>query len=147
MTQGIPFLVVLEDNDEDYQTVLMAAKQFGRPMRLERFRRAEDLIQRISTGELLHASLFLLDLRMPGGGGFLALDMLKKDAGHRAKPCVVLTTSNNPQEVQRAFQHHANAFHIKPLETAEMINLLLQIFRYWFEACLLTAKHRGEADE
>ncbi|HEU5354240.1 MAG TPA: response regulator [Actinocrinis sp.] len=63
--------------------------------------------------------LIVLDLNTPRMSGWELLAELKADGGLKIIPVVVLTTSAAPQDVTRAYQHHANAYVTKPVNLAD----------------------------
>lgn len=79
-----------------------------------------------TTGEealhLLHAAsagaapidVILLDLQLPGIHGFEVLAALQRDPTRRFIPVVVLSSTSNPQEVNRCYGLGANAYIVKP---------------------------------
>ncbi|MBI3291190.1 MAG: response regulator [Elusimicrobia bacterium] len=57
--------------------------------------------------------LVLLDLNLPGIHGFDVLTRLKQDAATRAVPVVILTTSGQPADRDRAFRLGATDYIVK----------------------------------
>jgi|SRR5688572_10457555 len=62
------------------------------------------------------ALLILLDLNMPRLGGLDVLDALKQDARLAHIPVFVLTTTDNPTELDRCYARGAAACLVKPLD-------------------------------
>ncbi len=67
-------------------------------------------------------ALVLLDLHMPGKGGFAALDNLVQH--YPALPIVVLSASENRADMQRALDHGAMGFIQKSATAPVMLNAL-----------------------
>ena len=65
----------------------------------------------------------LLDLNLPGQSGHDLLRRLGTDAEFRALPVVVLTSSNHPDDIERARHGHASAYFLKPLTMAGYLAL------------------------
>src|SRR5690606_23102425 len=110
MNAGIPRLLVLEDNDLDFETVQFACDELGRPVRIQRYSRAEPLMDDIRSGRLFRPSLALIDLRMPGQSGMEVLKLLKQYDRYSLVPSIVLSTTVNPVEVECCYKLRANAF-------------------------------------
>lgn len=75
------------------------------------------------------ALLILLDLNMPRLGGLDVLHVLKQDASLAHIPIFVLTTTDNPVELDRCYSHGAAACLVKPVDYgsfAEMIRRLAE---------------------
>lgn len=85
-------------------------------------------------GEHAHAllpDLVLLDLHLPGRDGRSVLEAVKADPGLRWLPVVVLTTSNNPDDVRACEQRHANAFVRKPFGLEGYRQLAASLAAFW----------------
>src|SRR5689334_9365203 len=76
-------------------------------------------------------TLLLLDLKMPRKNGFEVLEWLRQQPGLRRLRIVVLTTSDAPQDIDRAYELGANAFMTKPLDQAHFVELTDAIKGYW----------------
>jgi len=75
--------------------------------------------------------LILLDLNLPKKDGRELLSEIKNDAGLRAVPVVVLTTSASDEDVLNAYREHVNSYMRKPVRLLDFINLVRTIERYW----------------
>ena len=133
-------IVVVEDNDEDFETVVEAARRTGLPYRLHRASSGGECLS------LLHASLqqrsslpalLLLDLNTPGDDGRDTLKRIKACSQLRAIPTVILSTSANPRDVDFCYANHANAYHTKPVSHPAHLKTLQDIFSYWLDCALL----------
>jgi CheY-like chemotaxis protein len=79
-----------------------------------------------------HPILMLLDLNMPGIDGFQVLNTLKANQATKQIPIIVLTTANEPREIQRCYDLGCNLFMTKPMnyeEFAENIRKLGLLFQ------------------
>jgi len=65
-----------------------------------------------------HASplLILLDLNMPVLDGYKVLKMIKASDDTRHIPVVVLTTTDNPQEITKCYESGCNVYVTKPVD-------------------------------
>src|SRR5437016_684237 len=63
-------------------------------------------------------NLLLLDLKMPRKNGFEVLEWLRQQPQLSALPVVVLTSSDDMRDVNRAYQLGANTFLVKPVDFA-----------------------------
>ncbi len=59
--------------------------------------------------------LVLLDLNLPIIDGFEVLEHLKKNARTAAIPVVILTTTDNPREIDRCYALGCNIYLTKPI--------------------------------
>lgn len=76
-------------------------------------------------------SLFLLDLKMPGKDGFAVLEWLRQQPGLSALRVVVLTSSDEIREVNRAYQMGANSFLVKPVDFPNFVEMTRALSGYW----------------
>jgi CheY-like chemotaxis protein len=77
--------------------------------------------------------LILLDLSMPGKSGFEALAEIKATAGLKHIPVVILTTSNQDEEIRQCYDLGASSFVTKPVCFDSFVQVMKSIDRYWFE--------------
>lgn len=81
--------------------------------------------------------LVLLDLNMPKVGGMEVLEVIKSDPALRSIPVVVLTTSRQPEHVARSYQLGGNGFITKPSSYTELVSIMENLHRYWFQTVML----------
>ena len=60
--------------------------------------------------------LLLLDIRMPKVDGIEVLRRIKHDAGTRKIPVIMLTTTDDPREVERCHELGCNSYIVKPVD-------------------------------
>jgi CheY-like chemotaxis protein len=81
--------------------------------------------------------LIILDLNMPRLNGFEALQLLRDSSVYGHLPIVILTTSSQPLDRQRAYALGANEFLTKPLSQALLGQTVCQLRDTWhLEKCL-----------
>ena len=71
--------------------------------------------------------LVLLDLNLPKMDGREVLEAIKSDPELASIPVVVLTTSENEDDVLRSYSLHANAYVTKPVDFERFIEVVRQI--------------------
>ncbi|QTN22636.1 response regulator [Rhizobacter sp. AJA081-3] len=135
---GRPILVV-EDSDEDFQTVQDAARRAQLPHPIVRASSGSDCLRQLHGDLRGRLGLVLLDLNTPGDDGREALREIRSDDRFKALPLVVLTASANPRDLQFCYAHGANAYHVKPVDHALHLQVLQQIFAYWLGSVVLPA--------
>ena len=75
--------------------------------------------------------LLLLDLKMPRKDGFEVLEWLREQPNFSALRVVVLTTSEELRDVNRAYRLGANSFLTKPVDFRDFVQLSAAIKGYW----------------
>ncbi len=86
------------------------------------------------SGKYAHApfpSLIVLDLNMPIMNGHEFLKRAKHVERARAIPVLVLSTSDNPKDIQKSYHEYASGYVVKPGSFSEYRNLLTVIESYW----------------
>ena len=71
-----------------------------------------------------HPNLIILDLGLPAGDGFVVLDRLQRDDKLSTIPVIVLTARDAQSSEQRALQSGAAAFFQKPVDNAELLEVI-----------------------
>lgn len=128
-------ILVVEDCDEDFDTVREALLRAGLPAVLARALTGEeglDMLHGLSHAER-RPQLVLLDLNTPGCDGRDALAEIKSDPALRSIPVVVLTTSSNPRDRETCDRLGADAYHVKPFLFPEHLALVERIFSRWLD--------------
>src|SRR6185503_2465655 len=67
-------------------------------------------------------SLVLLDLKLPGMDGFDVLTWIRNENTLRGLPVVVLTSSSQMRDVNRAYSLGANSFFVKEIDFQQTVN-------------------------
>ena len=76
--------------------------------------------------------LILLDLNLPKKNGREVLKDIKTDKILKCIPVIVLTGSDDHNDVIKSYEHHANAYIIKPANL-DMFEKYITIFKnFWF---------------
>lgn len=91
-------------------------------------------------GEFANAprpDLILLDLNLPGMDGREVLAEVKSDQDLKRIPIVVLTTSNDEQDVLHSYNLNANCYVTKPIDIENFIHVVQLINEFWLAAVLL----------
>ena len=77
--------------------------------------------------------LMLLDLKMPKLNGFDVLTWIRQQPGLKRLPVTVLTSSDQPQDINRAYDLGANSYLLKPHGSQELSDLVGRVQKYWLE--------------
>lgn len=80
-----------------------------------------------------YPTVILLDLKLPRRSGFEVLEWLRAQPGLRRLPVVVLTSSGQNEDVNRAYDLGANSYLVKPASTAALQEMVKNINAYWVE--------------
>lgn len=88
--------------------------------------------------------LIVLDLNLPRKDGREVLAEIKADETLRRIPVVVLTTSDDEQDVLRSYNLHANCYVTKPVDLDRFIKVVRSIEDFWLGIVVLPADQRSE---
>jgi len=136
-------IMIVEDSPEDYDTTLRAFKRVGMKNKVIRFEMGDDCLDYLlGKGEYkgkknVLPGLIMLDLNLPGTDGIEVLKIIKSDITLKKIPVVVLTTSNDTEDIERCYQLGANSYIQKPVGFEGFINAITKLKEYWFEISIL----------
>ena len=80
-----------------------------------------------------HPDLILMDLNLPGRTGFELLELIRTDNGFQDVPVVIVSSSENPADIDRAYEQGANAYATKPADPDEYIRMIDATIEFWIK--------------
>jgi CheY-like chemotaxis protein len=136
-------ILIVEDRDDDILLMRKAFEKMSLPNPIKFVREGEEAIAYLS-GEGKYANrdeyplpaLVLLDLKLPRIDGFEVLSWIRKREGIRGLPVVVLTSSSQLRDVNRAYELGANSFFVKEFDFQSHVELTKLLQRYWLQKAL-----------
>lgn len=78
-------------------------------------------------------ALILLDLKLRGERGVDLLRQLKGDNRYAYIPVVMLSSSDDAEDIRACYQAGANGYVVKPGRFDDLISLSLHIWKFWLE--------------
>ena len=75
--------------------------------------------------------LLLLDLKLPRKSGFEVLQWLRQQSRLKRLPVVVMTSSNQNPDINKAFDLGANSYLVKPGGLDSLLELVKNLDMYW----------------
>jgi CheY-like chemotaxis protein len=84
--------------------------------------------------------IILLDLNLPRMDGRELLAEIKADPDLRHIPIVVLTTSNAPADIRKAYGLNANCFVTKPVDLDDFMDVVRAIEAFWLTVVTLPSQ-------
>ena len=139
---GEPLIIVLAEDDDGHAALVQRNLQrSGVTNEFVRVRDGQEALDyvlcrgqyagREATGSLL----LLLDINMPRVDGIEVLRRLKSDAATAKLPIIMLTTTDDPREIERCYQLGCSVYVTKPVrydkfvEAVQRLGLFLQVVR------------------
>jgi CheY-like chemotaxis protein len=137
-----PILIVLvEDDDGHANLVERNLQRAGLANGIHRLKDGQEALDYVQ-GKGAHAGrpgphpmLLLLDIKMPRVDGVEVLRQLKSDPQTALVPIIMLTTTDDPREIQRCYELGCSVYITKPVdyqafvEAINRLGLFLQVVR------------------
>jgi two-component system, response regulator len=79
----------------------------------------------------LHPRIILLDLKLPKVDGLDVLKAIRADERTKLLPVVVLTSSQEDQDLVRSYSLGANSYVRKPVDFNQFVDAIRQLGLYW----------------
>ena len=74
--------------------------------------------------------LIVMDIKMPRMTGFDVLEWIKHDGALRRIPVIIVSSSDRPEDIDRAYELGANAYMVKPVSYRAVERLFESITHY-----------------
>ena len=138
MTEEIPEILLVEDNEDDLELALHALRRHRIANRIEVARDGAEALDFIfCTGPFAHRrvedgpKVILLDLKLPKIDGLDVLRQIKADERTRQIPVVVLTSSRQERDVVESYALGVNSYIVKPVDFEQFSEAVRQVGLYW----------------
>ncbi len=77
--------------------------------------------------------LAILDIKMPGMSGLELLQKIKTDERMKDLPVLIMSSSDEPQDIARAYDSGANGYLVKPNRFQDLKELVSSIHYFWIK--------------
>ncbi|MBV9678527.1 MAG: response regulator [Acidobacteriaceae bacterium] len=132
------FLMLIEDSPEDEELTVRAIRRSHVTAEIFVARDGEEAMNFLfAEGEQEGRDLsempdlVLLDLKLPMVGGHRILERMRATPHTRRLPVVVLTSSNEDGDIERAYDLGANSYIRMPVNSEEFLSSVSQLGLYW----------------
>lgn len=130
-------ILLVEDNSNDAELAISALNEYKLANRIEHVKDGpEALDYMFGTGKYAGKNhplpkVVLLDLKMPKLNGLEVLKKLKSDERTRKIPVIMLTSSREEPDIDKAYSLGANSYIVKPVEFDKFVEALKNVGYYW----------------
>ena len=136
-------LLIVEDSEEDYTTLIRLLKKQGFEYPIYRCVDGDDALDFVfQTGEYSpeiapRPTLILIDLDLPGTDGREVIKIIKNHQKLKIIPIVVFSTSSNTKDIQICYEQGVNSYMEKPVNIKTFSKNIEDFLSYWFETAIL----------
>jgi len=146
-TRPLPAVLLVEDNLDDVILTRRAFKKAGIAADLVVVEDGEKAMGYLG-GSGAYAdradypwpALVLLDLKLPRASGFEVLEWIRSIAKLATLPVVVMTSSTQTEDIDRAYAAGANSYLEKPVHFQDLEHIVRQLDLYWLDLNLPSAR-------
>jgi len=135
-------ILVAEDDEGHFALIRRNLKRAGVGGPVLRFSDGQEILDflydRVYGSEQADGQAFvlLLDIRMPKVDGIEVLRRLRADPILRCLPVVILTTTDDPTEVDRCYQAGAGLYVVKPIQYDRFVETIRRIGLFIATVCV-----------
>lgn len=140
-------VLLVEDNAGDRRLIQEAIKEVGSGINLriatDGLQAIDYLFKKNEFEKVSTPDLILLDINLPKESGFRVLSVLKENPDLKRIPVIILTISQNKEDILQCYNSHANCYITKPFEIETFIHIIKSIKTFWLDIVTLPPK-KGE---
>lgn len=136
-------IFLIEDNRGDVRLIQEAFKGAEIPCDVAVARdgvAAMDYLETVKRDCAVLPDLILLDLNLPKKDGREVLAAIKADPDLMHIPVVILTTSQNEEDVSNSYDLHANCYITKSRTLAQLFTIVKGIEEFWLKTASLPSQ-------
>jgi two-component system, chemotaxis family, response regulator Rcp1 len=134
-------VLLVEDNENDVELTRQGFKRTKLLLNLHHVKDGEKCLAFLrKQGEYQNAptpDLILLDLNMPKMNGREVLAQMLADERLASIPVVVLSTSEEGEEIMKLYKLRCSSYIVKPVDFDQFLRVVRSIGEYWFTVVVL----------
>jgi len=126
-------IILVEDDDGHAALVEKNLRRAGLVNGYTRFRDGQEVVDKLMGPDaakdsgLTSTSVVLLDINMPKLDGIEVLRRLRADERTAMVPIIMLTTTDNPREIQKCYELGCNVYVTKPVEYDSFVDAIRRL--------------------
>ena len=125
----------VEDNPDDVMLMNLAFTRAGTPVKLHVVSDGDEAIAALENGALggVPPVCVLLDVKLPRVSGLEVLAWIRRQPQLKRLPVILLTSSSQIADINRAYDLGANSFLVKPPDLDSLTQLVKTVAHYWVQ--------------
>ena len=125
----------VEDNPDDVMLMNLAFNRAGIPAKLWVVSDGDEAIAALENGAMAGGGpvCVLLDVKLPRVSGLEVLAWIRNQPHLRRLPVILLTSSSQTADINRAYDLGANSFLVKPPDLDSLTQLVKTVAHYWVQ--------------
>lgn len=131
----VPRLVAIEDNPADVRLLEEGVDAAGIELDLQVINSGQQAVEQLTAvaadSPENHPNLILLDLNLPGKSGLEVLATVRNETVFQDVPVVVVSSSENVDDINRVYELSANAYVTKPADPDDYIGMIGATVDFW----------------
>lgn len=130
-------ILLIEDDPNDAQLTMLALQKVGLKEKLLWLQRGEEALDYLFDHEE-HRKFVMLprvifpDLHLPGINGHQVLSILRKNKKTRHVPVVMLSNSEEEEDITKSYLEGVNSYVIKPVQYEAFMQTIRKAGIYWY---------------
>lgn len=130
-------ILLVEDNEGDIVLTLEAFEESKVKTKISVVKNGQDaldfLFKKGTFNDADTPDLILMDINIPIFSGHDVLKIIKSDDILKTIPVIMLTTSSNQKDIDKAYQNYTNSYVTKPIEMDDFLKTILKIEEFWLQ--------------
>ena len=137
MKRTHPVILAVDDDSNDLLFIQRAFQAIGVPTIQTATSGNEAVAYLAGEGKFTDRNTYpypdfvISDLKMPEGDGFAVLEHLKRNPERAVFPTVILSGSQDNDDIRKAYLLGASSYHVKPSSPAALRGLAKTLYDYW----------------
>jgi two-component system response regulator len=137
MSDNSSYILLVEDNPDDVELTKLAFKKNNFANRIEVANDGEEAIQFLfedhpnGVNKQGAPTFILLDLQLPKIKGHEVLRRIKQHDTMKYVPVIILTSSEQEEDIIKGYDYGANSFIRKPVDFKEFTSVVSNLGIYW----------------
>jgi CheY-like chemotaxis protein len=134
-------ILLVEDDANDARLLRRAFHKVGMEVPVVRVNHGDDAVAYLrGENQFVDRTIYpmpgivLLDLKLPRRSGLEVLQWVRaSESDYRRLPVIILSSSEEPSDINRSYEMGANSYLAKPASTRDFITMAAAFRDYWIE--------------